>query len=38
LEGGNQHKVKVSRFAAQIKQPQKTLDFSDRDAKVPPLR
>ncbi len=30
LDWGNQHKVKVSRFAAQIKQPKKTLDFSDR--------
>jgi hypothetical protein len=32
LDRGNQHKVKVSRFGAQIKQAQKTLDFSDRDA------
>ena len=31
LNRGNQHDVNVSRFAAQIKQPQKTLDFSDRD-------
>jgi hypothetical protein len=34
LDRGNQHKVKVSRFAAQIKQPQKIRNFSDRG---PPL-
>jgi hypothetical protein len=28
LDRGNQHKVKVSRFAPQNKQQQKTLDFS----------
>jgi hypothetical protein len=28
LERGNQHKIKVSRFATQIKQQQKIRDFS----------